>query len=188
MAERPSDNQTPDRVSTTEKIAIEESKPTLILDDEVPAVDVTEEPILLVIEKIHLYAKISNPESRAISVLDKALLSGAVHYPGSGNLNDESNMLLFGHSSHLPNIRNQNFKIFNRISELNLGDEIRVESNKTAYIYKVTSVALVEADEALVEFRRGRKMITLSTCNTFGAKQERFVVEAVFLKTLPLPA
>jgi sortase (surface protein transpeptidase) len=38
----------------------------------------------------------------------------------------------------------------------------------------------VDQTRALVEFN-DKNMLTLSTCNTFGAKSERYVVEANYL-------
>src|SRR3989344_1736132 len=70
-------------------------------------------PKRIVIDAIGVDAPIISLESRDVAVLDAALLEGVVHYPGSGTLHDESNMLLFGHSSGLPIIHNQNYKIFN---------------------------------------------------------------------------
>jgi sortase (surface protein transpeptidase) len=48
------------------------------------------------------------------------------------------------------------------------------------YRYMVSSVVLVDQTRALVEFN-DKNMLTLSTCNTFGAKSERYVVEANYL-------
>jgi len=49
-----------------------------------------------------------NPQSRDIKVLDEALNSGAVHYPGTGSLTEDANVFIFGHSSFLPNVINKN--------------------------------------------------------------------------------
>jgi sortase (surface protein transpeptidase) len=42
----------------------------------------------------------------------------------------------------------------------------------------------VDQTRALVEFDNNKNMLTLSTCNTFGAKSERYVVEADYLDFL----
>ncbi len=52
-------------------------------------------PERIVIEKINVNTPVINPETRDIAVLDQALLQGVVRFPGSGGLDDESNMFLF---------------------------------------------------------------------------------------------
>jgi LPXTG-site transpeptidase (sortase) family protein len=139
---------------------------------------VPEVPLRVKAEKVGLNTSVLNPESRDISVLDQELTKGAVRYPGSGLAGGDNNMFLFGHSSHLPVVNNQAYKAFNDIEDLEEGDEVVVETANYEFVYEVTSVRLASADEVLVEFETGKAMLTLSTCNNFGAKTERFVVEA----------
>lgn len=147
---------------------------------------VYEYPIRIVADSIDLDHVVLNPQSRDIAVLDNALLEGVVHYPGSGDLNAESNMLLFAHSTSLQNVRNQSFTLFNGIKELQQGDVVILYGEHFKNVYRVVGVELIDADKALVRFDEGKKMLTLSTCNTFGAKQERYVATAEFIGTLPL--
>jgi len=145
-------------------------------------------PIRIIIDSVDIDTQIENPTSRDIMVLDEALLGGAVHYPGSGNLDDESNMFLFGHSSYLPSVINEAYQAFNGLQDLESGEIIRVQSSDKEYIYKVRKVELVNADDAWVELSSGEKRLTLSTCNTFGKKQDRFVVTADFVGSFALEA
>lgn len=142
-------------------------------------------PVRLVISSVGIEGQVLNPEKSDIKVLDEALLKGAVRYPGSGNLESSQNILIFGHSSDLKVIHNQNFKIFNGLKFLKAGDEIKLYSENKEYIYKVDSVRLAMAEEEKVTFSDERKLI-LSTCNTFGAKEERYVVEAIFVGSYPI--
>jgi LPXTG-site transpeptidase (sortase) family protein len=135
-------------------------------------------PDRLVASSIGLDTTIVNPRSRDYTVLDNALLEGAVYYPGSGYLGDTSNLLLFGHSSFLPIVRNQNYRVFNNIKNLQVGDEIEVYSRGEKFVYVVTSTTLAREDEIRVNFGAETPMITLATCNSFGAKEDRYVVEA----------
>lgn len=135
-------------------------------------------PVRISIKKIGLDTSILAPESTDIEVLDRALLHGAVHYPGSGLLGENANMLLFGHSSYLPVVHNQAFKAFNELSKLKNGDEIIVFSKKQKYVYIVNKVWLAEAGDTEVHFDSTEPTLTLATCNTFGAKQDRWVVTA----------
>ncbi|OHA40387.1 MAG: hypothetical protein A3G59_02645 [Candidatus Taylorbacteria bacterium RIFCSPLOWO2_12_FULL_47_20] len=143
----------------------------------------TLDPTRIVIEKIGVDVSVQNPQTRDIAELDKALLKGVVHYPGSGGPEDDSNMFLFGHSTTFRVVSNPAYKAFNNLEKLNIGDHVEVFAGNSVYLYKVTSVVLVGTDTALVEFSRGKKMLTLTTCNTFGgkSKEERIVVEAVYV-------
>lgn len=139
-------------------------------------------PLRVVIPGADVNAEIRNPNSTDIAVLDSELQYGAVHYPGSGTPGN-GNMFLFGHSSSLPVVRNQAYKTFNGIQHLERGEEIFVYSEGQKHTYRVLSVELVSAEEALVDFSVQKDMLTISTCNTFGEKQDRFVVEADYVRT-----
>jgi LPXTG-site transpeptidase (sortase) family protein len=113
-------------------------------------------------------------------VLDSFLAKGAVHYPGSGNLG-YGNIFIFGHNTRLAVVNNQGFKAFNGLRDLKAGDLIYVYSEKNIFTYKVSSVTLEGADKALVVFNTQIHKLTLSTCDTFGAKSDRYVVEAEYI-------
>ncbi|MDD4988884.1 MAG: sortase [Candidatus Pacebacteria bacterium] len=138
-----------------------------------------DEPLRIAIASIGVDSPIRNPSSTDTDALDAELLKGVVHYPGSGFLG-EGNMFLFGHGSNLPVIHNQAYKVFTQIKNLKQGDVVHVFSQTKDYSYTVSKVTLVDASNALIDFSTKRNMLTLSTCNTFGAKQERYVVEADF--------
>lgn len=139
-------------------------------------------PVRIIINKIGVDASVINPSSTKNSVLNDALSKGAVRYPGSGVLGN-GNMFLFGHSTGIRIVNNQAYKTFNHLNQLAIGDIIRVQSVDREYTYSVTSVSLVNSDEELVSFSQKKNMLTLSTCNVFGQKEERFVVEALFIKS-----
>lgn len=137
-------------------------------------------PIRVIIRKVGVNTAVTNPTSADNAVLNDHLLRGAVRYPGSGTLG-KGNVFIFGHSTGLKVVNNQAFKAFNNLKNLNPGDEIIVQSSKKDFHYKVMSVSLADSNEALVDFSSDRNMLTLSTCNVFGEKQERFIVEAQFV-------
>ena len=139
-------------------------------------------PLRVVIDDVGIDTQIQNPDTTDVAVLDEELRSGAVHYPGSG-IPGNGNMFLFGHSSSLAVVRNQAYKTFNGIQNLERGDEIVVYSEDEKFIYRVLNVKMVSAEEALVDFSSSKDMLTLSTCNTFGQKQDRFVVEADYVRS-----
>lgn len=140
-----------------------------------------ENPTRIVISKIGVDATVSNPNTTDVNTLDGYLVQGAVRYPGSGSLGF-GNMLIFGHSTGLTVVRNQAYKTFNGLKDLSVGDLIQVYGTNRLYTYKVTAVTLVDENKALVEFGNSKNMLTLSTCNTFGAKSERYVVEASYVQ------
>jgi len=144
------------------------------------------EPVRVVIESVGIDFEIINPQSRDVTILDRALMEGVVHYPGSGSLEENTNIFLFGHSSHLPEVHNPAFQAFNNLEKASVGDIIRVQSESAEYRYEVRVVLLTDANDALVSLSDKEKQLTLSTCNSFGAQTERFVVEADFIGKYPL--
>lgn len=145
-----------------------------------------EEPKAIIAPSINLSAPIQRPESTDILVLDEALRFGPVHYPGSANLGGTGNMFIFGHSSELKVVNNQAYKVFNRINQLKIGAEVIVRSDTREYVYAVSRVSLVDQSKELVNLESSGKKLTLSTCNSFGAKTERYVVEADFVRSYPI--
>lgn len=140
-------------------------------------------PNKIEIPKIGVSSNIQVPSSIDVSTLDAALARGAVYYPGSGTLQG-GNMFLFGHSTNWKVVNNQAYKTFNDLDKLVQGDEIEITSADKKYIYKVTSVKRASQDDIKVEFNKGNRMLTISTCDTFGKKQDRWVVEADYYKTI----
>jgi LPXTG-site transpeptidase (sortase) family protein len=142
-------------------------------------------PLRISIEKIGVNSVIQNPNTTNIYALDELLLKGVVRYPGSG-VPAEGNMFLFGHSTGLKVVKNQAFKAFNNLKNLVAGDVISVYTEKNVYLYVVNNVKLVDSNNALVDFSVKKTMLTLSTCNTFGQKEERYVVEADYFESKPI--
>lgn len=149
-----------------------------------PPVDTIELPMKIEIKTLGLAAGIANPTTLDIATLDNELLKGAVRYPTSARLGESGNVVLFGHSSYLPVVGNQAYKTFNGIQKLVAGDVITVYSSDTAYTYRVKSVAEERADNnSAIPLSVIGKMLTLVTCNSFGAKTDRFVVTADFVES-----
>lgn len=137
-----------------------------------------EEPKHITINKINVDVSISTPDKTTISSLDAALNEGVVHYPGSGGIGGNRRMFLFGHSSRLPSVSNQAYRSFNGLHKLVNGDEITISGSGKRQTYRVTSVEVVDEDEALVSFGGSGGKLTLSTCTTFGSRENRVVVQA----------
>jgi LPXTG-site transpeptidase (sortase) family protein len=155
--------------------------------ERIPAVPAApENPILISIAKISLQVPIANPTTNDIQALDAALLKGAVRYPTSARLGENGNVVLFGHSSYLPVVHNQAYKAFDDIQKLKEGDIIMVHSSGRIYTYAVEHVTKVSANDGVIPLAISGKKLTLSTCDSFGAKTDRFVVTAGFIESKPL--
>lgn len=143
--------------------------------------EVARYPNRIIIEKLDLDVQVLNPADDSIAALDSALLSGAVRHPSSADFENTGTMFLFGHSSYLPAVNNANFKAFNGIQKLVWGDEIVIKSKDRAYTYRVERVYKAEASETEVELDHSEPRLVLVTCNSFGSKDDRFVVEAILM-------
>jgi LPXTG-site transpeptidase (sortase) family protein len=139
------------------------------------------EPRSLHIPTVGITVPIVTPTSTTISALDTALADGVVRYPGSGNPGERTNILFFGHSSNLPVVHNPAYRALNKLEDVRLGDDVYVRSGEREYHYKVFAVRLTTDTEELVTFTSDERQITISTCNTFGQKSERFVVQAIYV-------
>jgi LPXTG-site transpeptidase (sortase) family protein len=140
-------------------------------------------PTKIEIQAIGLSATITNPTTIDVAILDEGLLKGAVRYPTSAKLGEAGNVVLFGHSSYLPIVGNQAYKTFNGIQKLVVGDVVTVSSSGTAYTYRVKSVTKESANDAVIPLSVAGKVLTLSTCNSFAEKTDRFVVVADFVES-----
>lgn len=167
-----------------------ETSPAIDNFEPAPAVETTpvdELPRKIIFDSLDSkVVNVLNPTSRVVADLDQALLSGAVRHPDSADFSKDGNVFILGHSSYLPNVFNKNFQAFNGIQDLVWGDLIRVQSEDTEYIYRVQEVYKAKAEEVFVPNTPGEARLTLATCNSFGAKDDRFIVEAILIDTQSL--
>ncbi|OGC88283.1 hypothetical protein A3D70_01075 [Candidatus Adlerbacteria bacterium RIFCSPHIGHO2_02_FULL_54_18] len=144
-------------------------------------------PVRIIAPTIGLDMPVSNPSSTSVEALDQALLSGTVRYPASALLGQEGGVLIVGHSSYLPVVHNQNFKAFNHIKELKEGDDVSVYSAEAEYHYRVVGVRLGKAlastpqDVVKLPDSGNGKYLVMVTCDSFGAKSDRYIVTAEFV-------
>ncbi len=135
-------------------------------------------PTSMYIEKLDRTIPILNPESRDIAALDNALLSGVVRHPDSAHMAQAGNVFILGHSSYLPTVLNDNFQAFNGVQNLAWGDRIEVTSEGYVLTYEVEKVYKAKASEVTIPVADTGARLTLATCNSFGDKEDRFIVEA----------
>lgn len=143
-------------------------------------------PDKIIFDALNKEVNILNPQSADIATLDNALLNGVVRHPDSADLSQDGTMFLFGHSSSLPNVINRNFQAFNGIQNLEWGDKIRVQSADFEYVYRVDRVYEAKASTAEVALVSGTATLALATCNSFGTKDDRFIVEATLVDSYPI--
>lgn len=149
-------------------------------DDSKDSQNIGDIPVRLKIPSIGIDMIVQNPQTKDPVLLDENLKNGIVRYPDSG-LSGNGNMLLFGHSSNWQVVKNPNYKALNGIEKLKEGEEIFIKGEKGGtYVYIVRTVRMAPASEILVDFSKKENLLTISTCNTFGAKQDRYIVEAEF--------
>ncbi|OIP77892.1 MAG: hypothetical protein AUK16_01025 [Parcubacteria group bacterium CG2_30_44_11] len=143
-------------------------------------------PFKITLPRLDQTITVLNPTSRNIADLDAALLKGVVRHPDSADFSVDGNIFILGHSSHLPNVFNRNFQAFNGLETMTWGDKIYLDSVDTQYVYRVEKVYEAKASEVLVPETPGEARLTLATCNNFGSKDDRYIVEAVLIETKTL--
>jgi LPXTG-site transpeptidase (sortase) family protein len=149
--------------------------------EEVSVPVVESEPLLpetLIIDRFNRTINVLNPSSNNVADLDAALLNGAVRHPDSATLDREGSVFILAHSSYLPTVLNKNFQAFNGIQNLKFGDTVRLQAKGFEYVYRVDKVYKVQAQDATVAIAGDKKRLILATCNSFGSKDDRYIVEA----------
>jgi len=148
-------------------------------------------PVRIIIPSIGVNAPVLNPNTRNIDLLDNYLTEGAVRYPGSGNLTS-GNMFIFGHNTSFKVVHNKAYQTFDNLRDLTAGDQIFVYSATTTaadgtvvpsqkYVYSVQSVSLEYAGDAVIPFSDTVHTLTVTTCDVFGQKEQRYIVVASFV-------
>lgn len=145
-----------------------------------------EEPVKIEIPALDLAVEVLNPETRDVATLDRALLEGVVRYPTSSNLGETGNVIIFGHSSYLPVVRNRAFKAFNGIQDLEEDERIYVSGRERTYVYAVEQVFLADAEEDAIPLDVSGSKLTLATCDSFGTKSDRYIVVANLVESYPV--
>ncbi len=156
-------------------------------DTDTPAIEAVDPlPVTIIFDSLDREVLVLNPESDTVAVLDEALLKGVVRHPGSADFKNTGTIFLLGHSSYLPVVNNKNFQAFNGIQKMKWGDTIRLRSSDTEYVYSVDRVYQAKASDASVAIQHGIGKLTLATCNSFGSKEDRYVLEATLVSTQSL--
>lgn len=140
-------------------------------------------PISIYFKSLNREVSVLNPQESTVAALDAALLKGVVRHPDSADFKNKGTIVLLGHSSYLPTVRNKNFQAFNGIQKLNVGEEVIMRSKDIEYVYRIDRVYEAKASTAEVPLQFEEAKLVLVTCNTFGAKEDRHIVEATLVET-----
>lgn len=123
---------------------------------------------LLEIKKIDV--KLPVAESVELSVLKFAL----GHMSGTAKLGSIGNAVVAGHRSHSFGT------YFNRLDEMEVGDEILVTTNGKTYTYTVYETLIVEPDDtSVLRNSSNHRVLTLITCHPLYTSTHRLIVHAV---------
>lgn len=104
-------------------------------------------------------------------VTKQALKFAVGHMPGTAMPGEVGNCALAGHRSYTFG------EYFNRLDEVEVGDEIQITRGKETYTYKVYESFLVEPTEVWVtEPIEDKKIVTLITCHPVVKATHRLIV------------
>lgn len=145
-----------------------------------PAPAITTPPTVyaseILIPKLGLHAPVIYDASYN-ELLDR-LRSGVVRYEGSANPGEIGNLVILGHSSDYPWSTGGYKTIFALLDKLAAGDEITLPYGTNRYVYKVTQVRVVKANDLSVLSRTPTPILTLITCYPVGTAINRLIVTA----------
>ena len=104
---------------------------------------------------------------------NKSALSASLgHEPDTASPGEVGNCVIAGH-------RNYNFgKYFNRLDEVEVGDEIFVDTRDTTYKYKVSEIKVVNPEDIEILDPTDDEQLTLYTCTPIYIATHRLVVIA----------
>lgn len=104
-------------------------------------------------------------------VSKQALKFAVGHMPGTAMPGEEGNCAIAGHRSYTFG------EYFNRLDEVEVGDEIQITIGKENYTYKVYESFLVEPSEVWVTGPiEDKKVVTLITCHPVVKATHRLIV------------
>jgi sortase A len=122
---------------------------------------------IIKISKINLKLPIQKGTSK------KVLAAGAGHLEGTAYPGNEGNSAIAAH-------RSRTFgRMFNRLAEIQQGDEIIVETTEGIYRYVVFEKSIVKpTDLSVLKNRGNEKIITLITCHPLKNPTHRLIIQA----------
>ena len=129
-----------------------------------------------------------NVESGVEEVYQSVLQSTLAHFKGTGlPISDvENNIVIYGHSASGDYFSRTGDKVaaFSRLSELQIGDEVKVEMDGKTFKYKISKSKIVEPnDVSIINGSSDKQTLTLFTCYPNGSNGKRYVAVAKPIET-----
>lgn len=103
----------------------------------------------------------------------KNMRHAAAHMSETTPLGQIGNAAIAAHRAH------KEGRLFNRLGEVKIGDEIIVQNDQQKYIYKVYNIVIVEPTDLSVLDKNGQdSIVTLITCDPMINPTHRLIVQA----------
>ena len=123
---------------------------------------------VLKIDKINLNLPILD------GATEKNLKIGSARVKGTSDIGVIGNVAIAAHRSHTFG------RFFNRLAEIELGDEILITTDKETYKYRVYKIHVVEPTDVSVLYRNSKdKILTLITCDPPVKATHRLIIHAI---------
>jgi sortase A len=98
---------------------------------------------------------------------------GVGRIPGTSNIGEVGNTAIAGHRSYTFG------RFFNRLNEVETGDEIIIETKDGEYVYTVYEKKIVEpSDVSVLKRSKTEKVLTLITCEPIYVASHRLIIHA----------
>ena len=115
----------------------------------------------------------NKPENVAIG-----LSKGLIQIQGTALPGEVGNVFVTGHSSNYPWAKGNYNNVFALLNKVVVGDVIQIKYQNTDYIYKVSSIKVVEPTDVSVMESKKESILTLMTCTPVGTSIRRLIVVA----------
>lgn len=103
----------------------------------------------------------------------KNMRHAAAHMAETAALGQVGNAVIAAHRARTPG------RLFNRLNEMKLGDEIAVKAQGEQYVYRVYSIRVVDpTDVSVLKSNNQQKLLTLITCDPLVNPTHRLIVQA----------
>ncbi|MBC8059387.1 MAG: class D sortase [Clostridiaceae bacterium] len=107
---------------------------------------------------------------------DEDLEKGIGHFAGSTLPGESGNVVICGHRD----------TVFKKLQYVKVGEEITIKTNYASFIYKVSKIRIVEADDKTVVVPSDKELLTMYTCYPFsyiGHAPKRYVIVADYVSS-----
>lgn len=101
----------------------------------------------------------------------------AAHLSDTDGLGQPGNTAIAAHRARTEG------RLFNRLDEVKLGDQIHITTNDDRYTYRVIKISVVEpTDISVLDSNREQKWLTLITCTPQNKSTHRLIVQAELIE------